>query len=326
MAVKFRDYYQVLGVARDASADDIKRAYRKLATKYHPDKNKSAEADTRFKEATEAYEVLKDADKRAKYDRLGENWKHGQDFQPPPGSGFEGFEDIFGGRGRRGPGNASGGPSSGGFSFSGDGFSEFFEMFFNQAGGAQGHGSPAGQRTAHQRPAGPTQETELTISLHEAYHGATRSITLQSADGSTKRLDVKIPAGSTTGSKIRLKGQGGGGGDLLLKLHIAHDPRFEVHGHNLTTTLKVSPFEAMLGAKVPVQTMDGDVTLTIPPGTNSGSRLRLTGKGLPKRGGGQDDRGDLFARVKIIVPKDLTDEQKELLNKLKEELKFDPRI
>ena len=300
MSVKFEDYYKTLGVKRDASADEIKRAYRKLAQKYHPDRNKEEGAAEQFSKVGEAYEVLKDPEKRKRYDQLGANWKHGQDFRPPPGYGgfgggggrsqsfdFQGgdfsdfFREMFGGAG-------AGGPGGGGF-----------EEMFGRAGGGRGQAPP---RQA------PEQEAEISVSLHEAYHGSTRQLSLQ-GPGGVKTIDIKIPAGIKPGGKIRLKGE-----NLLLKVNVAPDPRFQVNGVNLTTDLKISPATAALGGKADVTTLDGEVTMTIPPGTGSGSKLRVRGKGL----GPAKDKGDLLVRVMVAVPKELTDAQRALYEQLRD--------
>lgn len=309
MAVKFEDYYKTLGVSRDASQDDIKRAYRKLANKFHPDRNKQEGASSKFAKINEAYEVLRDPEKRQKYDALGKDWKAGQDFRPPPGWEHGNY--------RTGPGGQQ-------FHFhsSGD-FSDFFEQLFGAAGGRRGGGrSNFEQMFGGAGGAGPQgfggaqtappreQQVDLTITLTEAAHGSTRSLRLQAPDGE-KTLDVKIPKGVTNGSKIRLKEHG-----ILLKLSLASDPRFEVDGHNLTHDVHVMPWIAALGGKVDVQTLEGAVTMTIPAGTNSGRKLRLKGKGLPKRGGGE--AGDLFARIMIDTPKNLSDKQRELFEQLRD--------
>lgn len=329
MAVKFQDYYETLGVDREASQDEIKRAYRKLARQYHPDVNQDEAAKGKFEKINEAYEVLGDPEKRKKYDQLGENWKHGQDFQPGGGYGFDTGNGGF---------SFSTGGGRGGATFSGD-FSDFFNQFFGgghdrtaghrrgratsfedlfgaAGSGASGSGGMggmgAGPRSAGRAGAAqtPMQETEATVSLYEAHHGTTRQLSLQGPQG-TQTLDVKIPAGVTDGSKIRLRDKG-----VQIKVRVAGDPRFEVHGHDLTTDVKVDPATAALGGKVDVETLEGSATLTIPPGTSSGNKLRLKGKGLNKRG--KDERGDLFARVMIQVPKTLTDAQREAFEKLRE--------
>ncbi|MEE9405401.1 MAG: J domain-containing protein [Algisphaera sp.] len=291
MALTFEDYYKTLGVSRTASADEIKRAYRKLARELHPDRNDAPDAHERFSKVGEAYEVLKDPEKRKKYDRLGANWKQGEQFRAPPG-----FEDMFGGGGSGGGG--------------GD-FSDFFSQVFGaQGGGARGGPDPFGRsfggRGGGARPqaAPPEQEIDLTVSLHEAYHGGTRQLTV-SGGMSTKTIDVKIPAGMKPGGKIRLKGE-----NLLLKILVAPDPRFTVEGKNLVADITLSPAIAALGGKVDIPTFDGEVTLTVPAGISSGQRLRLKNKGLGD--------GDLFARLVIAAPKNLSDEQRDLYEKLRE--------
>lgn len=322
VAVKFQDYYQTLGVPKTASQDEIQRAYRKLARKYHPDVNKEKGAEQKFKELSEAYEVLKDPDKRKQYDELGANWKAGQEFKPPPG--WKNAKFDFGG--------------PGGFSFGGDGFSDFFEMFFGRSagpgrGGARVRFGPHGAGFDFEQEfqqAGATHEAQITISLEDAYHGAKRQITLSDNGGPPKTYDVKIPRGVTEGAKIRLAGQGGPGrggappGDLILIVHLAQHPNFQVDGHDLTTTLPLTPWEAALGAKLPVDTLEGQVTLTIPPGAASGQKLRLRGKGLPHRGH-PDRHGDLYVLLKIVVPKELSDEERRLFEELAKVSRFDPR-
>lgn len=328
--MQFRDYYETLGVARDASQDEIKKAYRSLSKKFHPDRNKGKDAEESFKRVNEAYEVLKDPEKRRRYDQLGRGFSAGDEFRPPPGwQNVEFNFDFGGGRGGSGP----------------VGFSDFFESLF---GGARGPGGGFGDdvRTRSRDPfagarprarRGRTAEAEITISLEDAYHGATRQVTLQQVehgpDGgrrSTQRtFSVKIPPGTTTGTKIRLAGQGspglGGGpaGDLLLKVNIADHPVFDVDGHNLKARLPVTPWEAALGAKVSFRTLDGDVTLTLPAGSQSGRKLRLKGKGLPRKKGGE--RGDLELEVSIRVPKELSDEERALFERLAEVSRFSPR-
>ncbi len=319
MAVKFKDYYESLGVKRDASQEELQRAYRKAARQYHPDVNKDPKAQEKFREVSEAYEVLKDPEKRKRYDELGANWKAGQDFRPPPG--YENVEFSFNG----GP---FGGRQAGGFSPGG--FSEFFEMLFGQGRGASGFeemfgnaggGARAGRRghqTLYEEPRGaPTERLlELDITLEEAYRGGTRQLVIEDG-GKRKTIEVRIPRGAKDGSRIRLRGE-----NLMLKLRIVKHPSFTVDGRNIRTDVKVAPWEAALGAKVPVRTLDGEVTLTIPPGSQSGQKLRLAGKGManPK---GKD--GDLLAEIRIVVPKELSDTQRELFEKMRDEAGFDPR-
>ncbi len=302
MAVKFEDYYQTLGVKRDASQDDIQRAFRKLARKYHPDVNKSDDAPGKFKLVSEAYEVLKDPDKRKRYDTLGENWKAGQEFRPPPG-----WEGHFRGGGR--------GAQGGGFQFeSGGQFSDFFEAMFGQMGGqggarASGFEDLFAQQAGHGAPRQPQmQEAPISISLHDAYHGTTRRLDLQGPDG-RKSIEVKIPKGTTNGAKIRLAGEG-----LILNITVASDPRFTLTGRDLTADVKIEPWQAALGDQIDVHTMDGTVSLTVPPGTQSGQKLRLKAKGLPSPKGAP---GDLYVRLLITVPKKLTDRQRELYEQLR---------
>ena len=340
MGVKFQDYYETLGVARTASQDEVQRAYRKLARLYHPDVNKGKDAEAKFKQISEAYEVLKDPEKRKKYDQLGANWKANQDFTPPPG-----WEDAFTG-GRRGAAGSAGGP--GGFHFRTSGgagdFSDFFETFFGKDGAfrdAFGGGRPGGHGGFGGREAGAeftpgfeegqTYSGEITISLEDAYHGGKREVAMRTQEGE-KHYTVKIPRGINDGATIRLAGQGGAGhgggeaGDVLLKIRVEPHQRFSLDGQDLTVDLPISPWEAALGGKADVATLDGSVTVTIPPGSQSGQRLRVRGKGMPKRG--SDDAstaGDLFVRLKIVVPKKLTDVERGLFEQLKKESKFDPR-
>ncbi len=351
MTAKFQDYYQSLGLRRGASADEIQSAYRTMARKYHPDVSKEAGADAKFKEISEAYEVLKDPEKRKRYDALGANWKQGQEFRPPPGWGGRG-----GGDGQGGPGGRRVHVNFGGRGGGGADFSEFFESIFG--GGGMGgidqddfaeamRGGRPGARGGrnHSRSyaqAGRTQEAEITIPLADAFHGATRRISLSSVDEtgeeSTRNYEVRIPAGVTDGSTIRLPGQGGEGygggpaGDLLLRVSIAPDPRFRIdphHKHNLHTTLDIAPWEAALGGRVHLTTIDGDITVTIPAGSQSGQKLRIRARGLPTRSRSDaaeaPGRGDLFAELRIVTPRSLTDEQRALWEQLAKASNFDPR-
>ena len=345
MAVKFKDYYETLGVDRSASQDAIHDAYRKLARRYHPDVNKSEEAETKFKEVNEAYEVLKDPEKRRKYDQLGPNYHEGDDFRPPPG--WEAFRDA-GGRGGTGGGFRQtfgfgdlGGEGfdffgGGGGSRSGGGFSDFFESLFGNAFGgfgreSQGRSSGAGTWGAK----GEDHEAEVSIPLEDAYHGGKKTVTLEQreADASgrvhsrTRNYEVKIPPGINDGERLRLSGQGGaaaGGGrkgDLYLRMRIEPHPTFRVKGADLETDVPVTPAEAVLGAKITVPIVGGTASITIPPGTQSGKRFRLKGKGLRKQSG----RGDLYAVMKIVVPEKPSDTEKELYEQLRAESQFEPR-
>ena len=338
MPVKFKDYYEILGVNRNASADEIKKAYRKLARQYHPDVNKSPGAETRFKEINEANEVLGDAEKRKRYDALGANWRGGQEFTPP--AGWENIRFDFGG---------AQGPTGGGFSFENlgggaGGFSDFFEMLFGGMGRpGQGHAfryqsqHPFGMNGDEESPQGADQEATINISLEDIYRGATKSISLTHEQfdeqgrphRSVKTYDVKIPAGATEGTRIRLAGQGapsyngGAPGHLYLTIHIAPHPLYRSNGHDLEMDLPLTPWEAILGGKVTIPTLNDSVTLTIPAGTQGGQRLRLRGKGLPKAGG--RGAGDLYAVVKIVVPTRLSAKERALLEELASASNFQPR-
>ncbi len=316
--MEYRDYYKILGVARGATADEIKKAYRRLARKYHPDVSKEQDAEARFKEVQEAYEVLKDAEKRAAYDQLGSNWQQGQQFRPPPdwASGFE-----F--RGRPGPGPGGGARAQ---DFDEGGFSDFFSSLFGGGGFSQ-----AG---ASRRRAGRDSHARIDIDLEEAYQGGTRTFELQrpeaAADGTVQlrnhTVKVTIPKGLTSGQRLRLSGQGeagpGGGpaGDLYLEIHIRPNSRFKLEGRDVTLTLPVAPWEAALGGTVTVPTLGGSVEMRIPPGSQSERKLRLRGRGLPG-----DPPGDQVVQLKIVVPPADTPEAKAFYERMREELAFDPR-
>jgi curved DNA-binding protein len=328
--VKFRDYYEIMGVDRNATEEEMKRVYRKLARKYHPDlhtaKDKK-EAEEKFKELNEAYEVLRDPEKRKKYDQLGENWKAGQNFQPPPS--WDVRQDFSSGPG--------GGQKTSFSSAGASGFSDFFETLFGGRGFGKGfQGSHDGQPfVMHQQ--GADHEATLRISLEDAYRGGVKSITLQSQklnpDGSLsnqeKHYDVKIPPGILHGQKIRLAGQGGEGtggaakGDIYLSVEVEPHPRYRVEGRNLYIDLPVTPWEAALGAEVKVDMLAGPVNLKVPPGTQCGQKLRLKGKGFPNVKGSP---GDLYTVVQIKVPKELSSKEKEMFEELRRTSAFNPRI
>lgn len=333
MAAAYQDYYQTLGVQRSATAEDLQRAYRGLARKFHPDVNKEAGAERRFKDINEAYEVLKDPEKRKLYDELGSNWKQGQDFRSPPH-----YRSQPGGGSRSWPGG-QGGPDSG----VGD-FSEFFESLFGgRAGGGFSGGDEfaeamRGNRRQHGRSrsrAGQTHETDIRISLIDAFRGAMRQIQLEVSDArgrvSTRTIDVRIPPGTTDGSVIRLSGQGGPGagggaaGDLLLRVAIDPDARFTIDPsskHDLQTIVRIAPWEAVLGAKVSVSTLEGDIMVSIPPGAQSEQRLRIRGRGLPKKGG---EQGDLYVQLRVVTPTNVTSDERVLYEQLARGSNFDPR-
>jgi curved DNA-binding protein len=315
MAVGFRDYYETLGVDRGASEEDIRRAYRRLARENHPDVNKDPGAEDRFKEISEAYEVLRDPEKRAQYDRLGQNWKAGQDVSGA--SGFEGFDFS----------RSSGGGfrdvrmDFGGGDFGGD-FSDFFEGIFGRRRSGFGGGRGGGRNGFASR--GQDQVAEIELSLAEAAKGGKRKISL--ADG--RDYEVNIPAGVRDGQRIRLAGEGGSGaggpsGDLFLRVRVRLDPRFDVEDNDLYVDLPVTPWEAALGAEgVEVPTLDGTARVRVPPGSSCGRRLRLRGEGMPDGRGG---RGDLYATVEIKVPKELSSQEREHFERLAEVSSFNPR-
>ncbi|MCW3028172.1 MAG: cytochrome c biosis protein [Solirubrobacterales bacterium] len=311
MAVGFQDYYEALEIPRTASPDDIRRAYRKLARKYHPDVNKEPGAEDRFKQISEAYEVLRDEEKRARYDQLGANWKAGQDV-----SGASGFGEEF----RTGDGFGDVRVDFG----SGD-FSDFFEGFFGSRGARRGARGATG-RTGFDgfSMRGGDQEAVLELTLEEAATGGKRRISL----GDGRDFEVEIPRGVRDGQRIRLAGQGtagaGGGpsGDLYLRVQIKPHPRLRVEGRDLYVDLPIAPWEAALGAEVPVPTLSGSVTLKVPAGSSTGRRLRLRGQGLPSPDG---SAGDLYAVLAVHVPKRLTKKERELFEQLAEVSKFDPR-
>lgn len=273
--MEYKDYYKILGVSRDASADDVKRAYRKLARQYHPDKNKAKGAEDRFKEANEANEVLSDPKKRQAYDQLGANWKAGQRFTPPPG-----WETHF----------SHGG--AGGFGAGGD-FSDFFSTLFGGAGGGHFGGAFEERAGGFGQRGAQDQRAAVAIALEDSFHGAQRTITL----GSGRTLNVRIPKGITDGQAIRLAGQGLRGGDLLLEMQLTPHPDFRLEGRDVHVELAIAPWEAALGARVPVKTLGGAVEVTVPEGSQSGRRLRLKGRGLPGT-----PAGDQIVTLTIATP------------------------
>jgi curved DNA-binding protein len=305
MNVKFQDYYSTLGVSRTASAEEIRRAYRELARKTHPDVDKTTGAGERFKAIAEAYEVLKDPKTRERYDALGANWREGQDFSPPPG-----FD----------AGPRRGGPRTGrvpGARAEFDGFSSFFESFFGDRFD--------GLHVESEPERGSSMEAELEVTLEEAVRGGKRSLRLAGDDPRlpAKTLEVTIPKGVRAGTTMRLAGQGHAGpagpGDLFLHVKFAPHPRFGVAGDDLTLKLAIPPHEAVLGARVPITLIDGgEVTLNVPAGTSSGKVLRLRGLGLERKGG---MRGDLLVEIAIAVPTSLDDEQRRLWNEIAERTK-----
>ena len=311
MPVQFRDYYETLGVNKTATEDEIRSAFRKLARKYHPDVAKDKkEAEEKFKQINEAYEVLSDPEKRKKYDQLGASWNQPGGFQPPPDWGGQ---QPGGGFYRYGTGD--GGVE---FEFGGTGFSDFFEAFFgggrSRSGfGGFGRGQPEAER-------GSDVEADIMVPLEEALNGATRTVSLRRA-GSKKveTYQVKIPRGVREGQRIRLAGQGEAGerggksGDLFLRVRLAKHPDFRVEGSDLVHEDKIYPWQAVLGTELQVSTVEGTVRLKVPAGTKSGQRFRLRGRGLPTASG---TRGDLYVEVQVEVPKKITQRERELWTEL----------
>ncbi|MGQ0657333.1 MAG: DnaJ C-terminal domain-containing protein [Chromatiales bacterium] len=317
--MKFKDYYEIMGVARDASPADIKRAYRRLARKYHPDVSKERDAEARFKEVNEAYEVLKDSEKRRAYDQLGANWKAGQDFTPPPG--WE--EHVF----HFGDGRFTGADASQ--------FSDFFDALFGGLGATVGgRGARTYRSGGFGTMRGEDQHARIAVTLEEVYQGGQRVIELQipvrDASGrvvqKTRSLKVAIPPGVTKGQHIRLAGQGAAGvgvgsaGDLYLEVELVPHPLFHAEGRDIHLNLPIAPWEAALGATVTVPTLGGKVDLKVPAGSQSGQKLRLRGRGLPG-----NPAGDQYVVLQVVVPKPRTASQRELYERMQRELQFNPR-
>ncbi len=316
--MEYKDYYKILGVERSADADAIKASYRKMARKYHPDVSKEKDAEDRFKDLQEAYEVLKDSEKRAAYDQLGSNWRAGQELFRPPPDWDAGFEF-----------------STHGFSAQeAADFSDFFaELFGRMGGGRQGFRAQGGPFQAR----GEDHHAKVMLDLEDSFRGAVRQIGLQvprtDARGrlvlDSRTLTVKIPKGIREGQRLRMAGQGapgmGGGpnGDLYLHIQFQPHPRFRIEGSDLYHDLHITPWEAVLGASVEVPTLDGGVRMKIPAGSTSGQKLRLSQKGLP--GSGSKTPGDLYAVIQIVVPKKISEPEKALWNQLAEMSDFHPR-
>jgi len=314
LGVKFKDYYETLGVERTASQDDIKSAYRKLARKLHPDVNKAKDAEDRFKELGEAYEVLSDAEKRRKYDQLGARYKDGQDFTPP--NGWQSWS------------SADNDDSSS--------YSDFFESLFGRGFRADEEVGGFRHSYMNDRP-GQDQEVRISVPLEDAFNGTERNITLRSAvrdqhgrpRETARVIRLKVPKGVVAGQRIRLAGQGASGygkgapGDLYMIVDFDPHPMFKWEGRDLYMDLAITPWEAALGANVPVKGPGGEVTLSVPPGSSSGQKLRLRGRGIPA--GSSGDAGDIYVELKIVLPKALTTKEKELWEKLAATSKFKAR-
>ena len=317
MSAAFKDYYQILGVSRDASAAEIKKAFRKLARQHHPDTAADKKtAEEKFKEINEANEVLGDPEKRKKYDQLGANWQDPGFGRPQPG-----YQEAPGDFGRE-------------FNFSGTGFSDFFEQYFS---GASRYGFPesaGGFGGGRPERRGNDIEGDILVTLEEVMHGAVRPISLQMTNALTGQMEtrsfqVRIPAGVTDGKRIRVPGQGEPGaggapaGDLYLRVRHAAHPDFHTEGHDLFFDLDLAPWEAVLGADLSVPTLDGPIKLRIPPGSENGQQLRVRGRGLPR--GKSGERGDFHAILNIRVPESITAAERELWEKLRATSTFNPR-
>jgi curved DNA-binding protein len=300
--MKYKDYYAALGVPRDADADAIKKAYRKLARQHHPDVSKDPGAEARFKDVAEAYATLKDPEKRAAYDALGRR-RGGEEFRPPPQ-----WEQKFGAHA---------------FDAAGFGDLDLADLLDALARGRQ----PGAGRSQSVPLRGHDYETGVRLSLEDAHRGTTVNLDVAHEDGS-RTLAVTVPPGVTDGQRLRLRGKGGPGrnggpaGDIYLHITLAPHPVFRTDGHDLLFDLPLAPWEAVLGAEVEVPTVDGPVLLTVPHGTQSGRKLRLRGRGLAN---GQGGRGDLYALARIEVPASATPRERELFEELKRESRFDPR-
>ncbi|HLH55131.1 MAG TPA: J domain-containing protein [Verrucomicrobiae bacterium] len=346
MPVQYKDYYQILGVPRTATETEIKKAFRKLAREFHPDvaKNKK-QAEEKFKDINEAYEVLGDAGKRKKYDELGPNWRSGSEFRPPPG-----WESHPGAR--AGHGRGAGGEDFE-FQFGGTGFSDFFEQLFGSRGGRGGFGRGGGFGEQDFAERGRDIEGDIMVTLEEAMRGSVRAVSVRqnvvcedcggtgrkgrqacpTCGGTgqvtrTQTYQVKIPAGVGDGQRLRVAGRGeagqGGGaaGDLFLRVRLARHPDFEVDGTNLIFEAELAPWEAVLGTNISVPTLNGRVNIKVPPGTHAGQKLRVRGRGLPDRNG---TNGDLLVVTQIEVPSKVTEAERKLWEELARESRFNPR-
>ncbi len=306
MPVEYKDYYKILGVSKDATIEEIKKAYRKLARQHHPDVNRKPEAEKRFKEINEANEVLSDPEKRRRYDQVGPEWARYANGGPQPG----GFRWTH-----------SGG-APGGASFSGDlgDFSDFFRTLFGEAGGIRAEDLFGGRAGRRSRVApGADVEAEVEITLVDTFKGAERQLEVHDAGGRSRMLSVKIPVGVRDGQRIRLGGQGGAGsnggprGDLYLRVRIRPHPLFARDGDDLRMELPVALHEAVLGGEVTVPTLKGRVSLRVPPDTQNGRTIRLAGQGMPRPAGGA---GDLYVTVRVVLPTKLDDDERECIRKI----------
>lgn len=290
----YKDYYKVLGVERDISQADLKKTYRKLARKYHPDVSKEANAEERFKDVNEAYEVLGDAEKRESYDNLGANWQNGQSFNPPPGweGGFD--HSQFGG------GQAGGA-----------GFSDFFESMF--AGGGAGF-QQGGFEQPRRKP--PAEVVNLSVDLEDVFSGNNKRVRLPNG----KTIEIKIPKGIDEGKKIRLSGKASNGGDLHLKIHIKKHPTYRLEGKDVYLDLPIAPWEAALGTSIPIDTLAGKLKLKVPEGSASGKKMRIKGRGLSGK-----VIGDQFVVLQIVTPPADTDDKKDFYREMEKVFDWNPR-
>ncbi|MCL4136041.1 UNVERIFIED_CONTAM: hypothetical protein GTU68_040141 [Idotea baltica] len=306
--MKYQDYYKTLGIEKSADKAEIKKAYKKLARKYHPDLNKDKSAEAKFKEVTEAYEVLKDSEKRQRYDELGSNWQGGQSFTPPPG-----WEDMFGQQ-----------ASSQGMG----GFSDFFEGLFGNVQSGGFHEGINPERLKKQN----NVEVEFEISPEDAIKGAVKQFTIEIpgngilARANQKTLKVKIPANTKDGSRIKLSGQGrsssGLSGDLILKIKIRSDDKIQIAGNDITTKVKITPSEAVLGKEIIVSFNNSKIKVKVPKGSNSGKKLRIKGKGLSNKG---KNPGDLYIKLEVVIPENPNSKEEELYQQIEEASNFNPR-
>lgn len=330
MGVQFKDYYETLGVERTATPDEIRKAYRRLARKFHPDLNpNNKQAEAKFKEINEAHEVLSNPENRKKYDALGANWRAGQPFEPPPG-----YQQSYGPGGFQSYTWTTGEGEE--VEFGGTGFSDFFEQFFGRGfrqAGRAGSGPGFGQGGAPYSQRGQDIEGDLMITIEEAFRGTQKNVSLRNTDprtgkSKTETYGVKIPAGITPGTRIRLGGRGepgvgqGPAGDLYLRIHIAPDPDFRLDEEGLVYDLDLAPWEAVLGAEVTVSVFGRSLKIKIPPGSQNGQKMRIRGQGFPSKAG----QGDLFIVLHIEVPSNLSDAERAKWEELKKISSFNPRV
>lgn len=297
--MEYKDYYKVLGVDRDIDQADLKKTYRKLARKYHPDVSKEANAEERFKDVNEAYEVLGDAEKRASYDELGANWQNGQSFNPPPG--WDGGFDY----------NQFGGGQAGGA-----GFSDFFESMFGGGAGFQQGQQGGFNQQQHRKP--PAEVVIFPVDLEDIFAGNNKRVRLPNG----KTIEVKIPKGIEEGKKIRLSGKASNGGDLHLKIKINKHPVYRLEGKDIFLDLPISPWEAALGESITIETLAGKLKLKVPADSKSGKKMRLKGRGIPKKG---ELAGDQYVVLQIVTPPADTDDKKDFYVDMQKKFDWNPR-